>query len=484
MQQKKIVKFLVLILLIGVLLRFTPVMLFGTQMSYDAPYHQRIAEKVFESKEIPLMDESLGGRENIYPPLYSVFQNIIHYSTGFDFFFLGMILLPIISVLTILTVFVFVRRYAGERKALLAAFLTAVSSSLIAYAYDSPENIVFFFLPAVILLFNEKKSKMAAGIYASGLLWNYLIIIASVIPLIFYLRKKLKELFYVFLGLILVVIYYFVFHGESVFYNQDINLGMDFVSLSFKPAFFASVLISYILIIPLIYFIWKKGIPKKVNYWKYFIFLSLIALTTVLLTPFLRVWEQIKFLSLSSIIVLACIQVFDRKVKIYAGIYVLVLFCSALVMCFQGFYPSTKKQDFHSMEFLEEFTEKGSILAEPSFSEHMRNKTELDERILTSLYFENTGKNSFLKESLTYLTFQEIENEKEFFEKSGLRFIVLNFEDKAVRNTEKIEEKEIFNKIYSMKYYRKCLIQNKEISFACGMNETEILEYNEYEGYK
>ncbi|MBU2476840.1 hypothetical protein KKG83_05195, partial [Candidatus Micrarchaeota archaeon] len=63
---------------------------------------------------------------------------------------------------------------------------------------------------------------------------------------------------------------------------------------------------------------------------------------------------------------------------------------------------------------------------------------------------------------------------------SNLRFIVFNFEDKAVRNTEEIEEKETFNKIYSAKYYRNCLIQSKEISFACGWNETEILEYNEY----
>ena len=480
MHQKKIAKYLVLILLIGLTLRFAPVMLFDTQMSYDAPYHQRIAEKVFESKEIPLIDESLGGRANIYPPLYSVFQNIMHYTTGFDFFFLGMILLPVISTLTILTVFVFVRKYSGERKALLAAFLTAISSSLIAYAFDSPENFVFFFLPAVILLFNENKGKLGAVIYASGLLWNYLIIIASVIPLVFYLRKKIKELIYVFCGLTLVILYYFLFHGKSFFYNHDVNLAIDFVSLSFKPAFYISVLITYLLIIPLLYFIWKKGISEKADYWKYFIALSIIALTTVFLTPFLRVWEQIKFLSLSSIIVLGSIKVFDKKVKIFAGIYALVLFCSVLVMSFQGFYPSAMKQDFSSMKFLEEFTENGSILAEPSFSEHMRNTTDLDNRILTSLYFENAGKNSFLKESLHYLTFQEIENEKEFFEKSGLRFIVFNFEDKATRETQKIEEKEIFNKIYSMKYYKKCLIQDKTIGYTCGWNETEILEYNEY----
>ncbi len=478
--QKKInaKKFLILILLIGLMLRFAPVYLFDTQISYDAPYHQRIAEKVFETKSIPKIDESLGGRANIYPPLYSVFQNIIHYTTGFNFFFLGMILLPFISLLTVLTVFVFVRKYSGERKALIAAFLTAVSSSLIAYAFDSPENFVFFFLPIIILFFNEKKSKLGALIYSAGLMWNYLIIIASFVPLIFYLRKKIKELVYVVSGLILVVIYYFVFHGESFFYSHDINLAIDFISLSFKPAFFISVLITYVLIIPLIYFIYKNGIEKKVNYWKYFIFVSLIALTTIFLTPFLRVWEQIKFLSLSSIIVISSIKLFDKKMKIYTGIYALVLLCSAVFMSFQGFYPSTQKQDFYSMEFLEEFTEKGSILAEPSFSEHIRNSTELDKRVLTSLYFENAGKNSFLKESLTYLTFQEIENEKEFFEKTNLEFIVFNFEDKAVRNTEKIASQNYFDKIYSIKYRKNCLIKNS-VSFACGLNETEILKYNE-----
>ncbi|MBU2100561.1 hypothetical protein KKB11_04985, partial [Candidatus Micrarchaeota archaeon] len=302
MQKKNYTKFLVLILLIGLVLRLAPVYLYGTQMSYDAPYHQRIAEKVFETKTIPKTDESLGGRENIYPPLYSVFQNIMHYSTGFDFFLIGMILLPIISLLTVLSVYVFVRKISGERKALIAAFLTAVSSSLIAYAFDSPENFVFFLLPAIIFFFNEKKEKLGAVIYASGLLWNYLIIIASVVPLMVYLRKKTKDLVLVISGLILVLLYYLVFHGESFLYNQDVNLAMDFVSLSFKPAFYVSVLITYLLIIPLIYFIYKNKIEEKANYWKYFIALSLIALTTVFLTPFLRVWEQIKFLSLSSII--------------------------------------------------------------------------------------------------------------------------------------------------------------------------------------
>jgi hypothetical protein len=477
---KKEYKFLVLILLIGLVLRFAPVFLYGTQMSYDAPYHQRIAEKVFELKEIPKVDETLGGRENIYPPLYSVFQNVIHYFTGFNFFFLGMILLPLISTFTVLTVYVFVKRIAGERKALIAAFLVSISSSLIAYAYDSPENFVFFFLPAIIFFFNEKKSKTASLIYCSGLLWNYLIIIASFIPLILYLRKKTKELSYVIIGLILVIIYYLLFHGKTVFYNQDINLAIDFVSLSFKPAFFVSVLITYILIVPLIYFICKNGIKEKAIYWKYFVFVSLISLSTVFLTPFLRVWEQIKFLSLSSIIVIGSIESFNKKVKIYAIIYALILLLSSFVMSFQGFYPSTQKEDFHSMKFLEK-TKKGSILAEPSFSEHMRNSTSLNERILTSLYFENAGKKSFLKESLHYLAFQEIENEKEFFKKSNLRFIVFNFEDRAVRNIKKIEGKEIFNKIYSMKYYRKCLIPFKAIGFACNWNETEILEYNEFE---
>ncbi|MBU2476725.1 hypothetical protein KKG83_04605, partial [Candidatus Micrarchaeota archaeon] len=464
MQKKNYTKFLVLILLIGLVLRLAPVYLYGTQMSYDAPYHQRIAEKVFETKTIPKTDESLGGRENIYPPLYSVFQNIMHYSTGFDFFLIGMILLPIISLLTVLSVYVFVRKISGERKALIAAFLTAVSSSLIAYAFDSPENFVFFLLPAIIFFFNEKKEKLGAVIYASGLLWNYLIIIASVVPLMVYLRKKTKDLVLVISGLILVLLYYLVFHGESFLYNQDVNLAMDFVSLSFKPAFYVSVLITYLLIIPLIYFIYKNKIEEKANYWKYFIALSLIALTTVFLTPFLRVWEQIKFLSLSSIIAIGAIKVFDKKMKIYVLAYALILLCSSFVMSFQGFYPSAQKEDFYSMEFLQDFTQEGAILAEPSFSEHIRNSTLIEEnRILTSLYFENAGNNSFLKESLHYLTFQGIENEKKFFEESNLRFIVFNFEDKAVRNTEEIEEKETFNKIYSAKYYRNCLIQSKEI---------------------
>jgi len=284
---------------------------------------------------------------------------------------------------------------------------------------------------------------------------------------------------YVFVGLALAILYYLVFHGESVFYNQDINLAMDFVSLSFKPAFYISILITYALIIPLIYFIWKNKTEKKSDYWKYFILISLISLTTVFFTPFLRVWEQIKFLSLSSIIIIGCIKVFDNKMKVYAVIYAVILLLSSLVMCFQGFYPSTQKQDFTSMKFIEEFTEQGTILAEQSFSEHMRNSTELDKRILTSLYFENAGKNSFLKESLQYLTFQELENEKEFIEKSELKFIVFNFEDNATRNTEKIESKEFYDKIYSMKYYKNCLIQNKLIGFACGWNETRILKYNE-----
>ena len=80
-------------------------------------------------------------------------------------------------------------------------------------------------------MFNEKKGKTASAIYASGLLWNYLIIIASVVPLIVFLRKKYRELIYVVSCLVLAAVYYLVFYGETVFYNQDINLAINFVSL-------------------------------------------------------------------------------------------------------------------------------------------------------------------------------------------------------------------------------------------------------------
>ena len=468
-----------LILIIAMVIRLTPVMIYGMPISYDAPYHERIAMNTLQLQSIPHIDESLGGRINIYPPMYSLFLAQLSLITGLSVNVLGMILLPIISSFLVLSVFVLVKRLRNEFFAVIAALLTAIATPLIAAAFDSPENIMLFAMPIIVLFIFLKKEKLGAGFYSLGLLWNYFFALINIIPAIIAFRKQKKFLFNSMIGFIIIGLFYFFTKGANSFSSQNPSIGIDLILFnlgSFIPLFFVLILL---LVLPILFVSFKQKLSEELRFFQIFIIIGIISIIALLFTPFFRPWEQIKFMSISSIILLCCVPSnFFKKYTAFIGIIFLIF---SLLLSFQVVFPRITKTDQNAISFLAELNSTGTILAEPSFSEHIRILTGMNDRLLTSLYFENQGEKSFLSESISFLQneFSAVE-EKEFFAKTNLHYLILNYEDLETAKAVNARNSNEFNKIYSLNYFQPCLFDfiPKSIAYSCYANETIIFEKN------
>lgn len=472
-------KEIILILIIALVLRLTPVMIYGMPISYDAPYHERIAINTLELQSIPHIDQSLGGRINIYPPMYSLFLAELSLLTGLSVNVLGMVLLPIISSLIALSIFVLVKRLRNEFFAIIAALLTAIATPLIAAAFDSPENIMLFAMPIIVLFVFLKKEKLGAAFYSLGLLWNYFFVLINIIPAIIAFRNKRKFLFNSLIGFILIGLFYFFTKGFNAFSSQNATIGIDLILFnlgSFIPLFFALILL---LVLPILFVSFKQKLSQELRFFQIFIIIGAGSIIALVFTPFFRPWEQIKFMSISSIVLLCCVpsNFFKKYLKLIGAVFLVF----SLLLSFQVVFPRITKIDQIAVGFLSELNPSGTILAEPSFSEHIRIQTGINDRLLTSLYFENQGAKSFLPESISFLQneFSE-QQEKDFFAKTNLHYLILNYEDLETAKSVNARNSNQFNKIYSLNYYQPCLFEfiPKNIAYSCYANETMIFEKN------
>jgi len=241
----------------------------------------------------------------------------------------------------------------------------------------------------------------------------------------------------------------------------------------FIPVFFSLIIL---LAVP-VFFFTKRQAREEIKFFEWFLVLGMLSILALIVSPFLRPWEQIKFIALSSTVLLTAIPSnFFKKYLVFLGAVLLVF---SLLFSFQSAFPRITKIDLNAIDFLKSLDEKGTILAEPSFSEHIRIETGLNERILTSLYFENKGKNSYLEESIAFLQNEEM-NQQEFFEKTNLKYLILNYEDLETGKALNARNSSEFNKIYSLNYYQPCLFSfiPKNLAYSCYANETMILERN------
>lgn len=474
-------KELVVVLLIALLLRLGPVALYGMQLSYDTPFHTRMASIIAESGVIPKLDTSLGSRPNNYPPFYHILLAGVSILSGLDIEQITAILLPVFSTLVVLSVFVLVRKINNERNAIVAALLVAIASPLIAAAYDSPENIVFFFLPIVIWLLYTKRNRAAALLYSTSILWNYFIAIITALPLLVVFWREKNFIKYLIIGVCLILIFQLSTKGFSVLENKSLGSGMIFIAYNLRNVMPGLVFATVIFFIPLMYIVFKERIRKEMRFFIYWNVLSFIAMLSFFFTYLLRGWEHIKFLTFSSIMIIGISKgKLMQKFVLFLAVFLLI---NSIVVSLQIMYPRINKPDLFAIDFLENDAEhsSGTILCGPSFSEHIRHNSGLDRRLLTSLYFENTRKESFLGESLLFMINESFLDENKFISESNMRYFITNFEDDVVRGTNQFAEADYFDKIYSLEYYQQCPFPflPRVAGYACGWNKTQILKINE-----
>jgi hypothetical protein len=470
----KLKKHFFLVLILALVLRFTPIILHEMPVSYDMPFHWRSAKTIIEKQFVPKIDESLGGRPNIYPPLYSIQLSLTHFLTGLNLFFLSTIFLPLISSLIVLSVFILIKKTSNEKNALISSFLIAIASPLIFAAFDSPENIALFFLPAIMLLFYLKKNFTASIIYSSIMFWNYFVLLASLPALFLTLKRKKRKFFLLCISLTIFSLF-LIISNPLIFENQNLSIGLQLIITNLKHFLPIILGLTLVLSIPIALHSIKKNALKQFLFWKYFFFMGIISIMVFPLTPILRPWEHLKFMALSISILIGVIS--SPFIKKFSIIIAALFVITSLLAVTHLIFPKTSKIDLNAFKFLEN-TEKGSILVEPSAGEFLRNKNIQEKRILTSLYFENEGKNSFLQESIKTLVNQKIS--KEFAKKTNLKYILLNFEDQALRGTSNYNENKNLNKIFTINYSFNCLLPlSKKIAIFCGKNETKIFAFNE-----
>lgn len=475
-------KLLGIIIIVALLLRVLPVFLYGVPIGYDSPYHIRMAELISAENALPAEDPALGGRAYNYPPLYHILIYGISSITGTGIETVVAVLLPLISVLVVLSIFVFVRRAAGTKNAIIAAALAAFVSTFVSAAFDSPENFVFFILPFSILLVIMKKPKLAGFSFAICILFNYLAFAVSVIPLYLAFIKERAVLKYAtaFIAAFAALLV-FVFGVEETL-SKSISSGTDFVANNLAGVMPSLIFESSIIAIIILIYAFRKVDTTAMKYWYYYSLVSLAALYSYFVTFIFRSWEQPKFLAFGIVMVIGLTK-FGKANRIYSYFLTLLvagMFLLSVVTSAQLVYPKVTTADYSAISWIEKQEFQGTLLTEPTFSEVIMNSTNLDEKLLTALHYEADASNLLFVEALKFLGDINNMDELGFLERSNLEYMLLNFEDQIVRGTEHFDSKPYLNKVYSMHYYESCPFVYLPVTegFACGVLETKIYQVN------
>ncbi len=296
MSAKKQAVAILIIVLIAFILRISPVVKFGTAVSYDPVYHERIALGIQKTGFIPEIDSSLGGRVYTYPPLYHVSLAVFSNLSGIQVGTLVMFFLPLIASIICFGVFIFARKFTNWKWAILTALLVAVSSPTIAASFDSPENFVFLFIPISLFLVKLKKNSLSGFFIASSFLWNYFAFLVAVVPFVlnFLKNKKLLKSFIVLMVLILIA--WFWLFGFSVLKEESIYSGTAFVASNLSQVMPAMIFYTSLFLVPILLYSFFKLKEKEIRFLFYYCIFSLALLYSYFVTFLFRSWEQPKFL--------------------------------------------------------------------------------------------------------------------------------------------------------------------------------------------
>jgi len=470
-------KILVLIFLIALLLRFTPIILFQSPVLYDYAYHERMANKIISLQDIPLIDESLNGRPYSYAPFYHLLLAFLSIVSGLSVKNILMFLLPFIASLFCLSLYVFLRKITTEFNALLGAFFAAIAPPLISASFDSPENIVFFSLPLILFLIFEKKNFFAAIFFSLNLFWNYFAFILS-LPAFFLGFFKEKNLIKKTIICLAVSLILFIFLVNFSFSMQSVQSGTNFVANNLKNVMIPLIFNFAVIVLPLFFYAFNKLYNNYLKFWFSHALISFLAMLSYPLTVIFRPWEQPKFFALGSIVLFSSI----KRNKLFELFFLIVLLLSsflALSFSFQVIYPKVTNADLKALSFALQNAGDKKILAEPTLSEVIMNYSKDEKKVLTALYFEASN-NDTANAALEFLGSKNlggIENETIFFKQNNIGLVMLNFEDSFVRGTKEFNEKSYLNKIYSLSYNGTCFsfLSN---SALCGNQETMIYAFN------
>lgn len=471
----KYAKHLLVIILIALVLRLAPVALQQMPISYDAPFHFRNAERIISSQNVPSIEESVELRPNSYPPLYHVLLAASALISGVKPIWLAMLFLPVIASLLPLSIFLALRG-KNEKAAIVAAFFAAIFTPLVITSYDSPANIVFLCIPLALLLI-EKGNKILGGLFFGLLLlWNYMICIISFLPFLIAMRKQRKALVFGILGFVISVLLLIIVSRSLPWAIHGLRVGMDFTAFNLRnsQAVSSALAIAFVGIL----LSWSILRSKDFEFWKALTAISFLALLASFFEVSFRGWEQIKFLGLGTVFLIASIPQ-GKNARRYCIVLGTIALIFTLIFSFQAQYSRISRPDIKAMEFASaRLGQNEKLLAEPSMSEYFGYYTGRSQSVLASLYFENSTQDSPMPGALSYLMSQGGIGGNSYLRENNVKFILLNYEDATARGTALFASEPGIDKAYEVGYNENCPFLFIPASYSCGELEAKVLRFN------
>lgn len=422
--QRKILVLLAIIFLTGFFIRVYPAAVNGLPLGHDAYYHARVAELMKTQGFISTEPWPEGGRPHLYPPAYHATLAFLSMVSGIPVLSLIRFVLPVVSSLLILSAFWLCRQFRGERAAILAAFIVAVSPFFLS-AYDSPELFALFLTSIATFFFLKGKYWHTGLLLGLSILFSTItVFLAMPLALLLVFERKFRKIAPLAAPAVFLAALWYLPRaaGFSCFESfigpffaaKDVGYWAQY----FVPAVLGCVLISFALIDRV-----KDRFSKLWVIWTSFFS---ILYATYFITPALYPWKMPVFISFGFAFLLADIlSTTKSRLKDFFALFFIFLFICMSVTAFKAnvFRPPLDENEYALIGWSAPLG--GAILANPDFCANrlmLANKS-----CLLDINFECVPNK---KAWFDYQNFFYSEPSADFFKKYSIDYIFTASKDK------------------------------------------------------
>ncbi|MCD6230123.1 MAG: hypothetical protein J7K00_05005 [Candidatus Diapherotrites archaeon] len=480
--KKKLVVFAAVIL-IALFLRFYPIATNSTLMQYDSYYHLRIAQETISSQAVLKWDPALEGRPHIYPPLYHVFLVQLHYLTGFSLESLAGFINPLFNVIFIALFALIYRK--NWSIAILAAFLIAVSPGFIDASFDSPQNMAFLFLPAMLLLLRLKRFALSGFLLGVWFLTNYFSAALFAIVLIAYLMYLVAKKQATFRQASIFTATAFAVAAPWVALSVlagsgclDITVGNSSLSVlnsSFMPILFVVVSLVFV---PLAVAVasGKLKVEGEGIVWVALAVVSFAGVASFPLASVFHPWEHVMLISIAFAYLIAVS--FSKKVfRKYFAFIIILFFVAALLHSTQVLNPRVSDYDFDAFDYAAKLSGKG--LMDPNLSSAFLQHT--GKVPVLALFFECIPEHSNWQENFSLLLSGGVHPQDKLAE-NDIGFVIVDDENQAYFDTTAFSKNPNLNKVFDHRGFEECSAPQKALSgiyaASCGKRFVSVYAGN------
>ncbi|MBI1974071.1 glycosyltransferase family 39 protein [Candidatus Micrarchaeota archaeon] len=365
---------LVVLIASAAIVRFDAVLAYDKPLKFDSYFHARVAAiyNPLPPTEIPWPE---GGRPNFYPPVY---HYVLLFSSAIfgDALQASRFVLPFAGVLTVLAVFLLVRRFKGDDAALIAALFAAISPHAIAGSYDSPQGIgLLLSIPAFYLLYKGKallSGIMLAVIFLTDPFPAAYFAVAATVTVLWTMKKaRGKSLLLLLAPPALAMAGWFASHSNA-FSCMTNSIGTYFLGLvgfiwmdQESPIIFIAVAVG-------LYFLYRerRSIGFFEKFWLAWVLMGAVLYFSYPLSSYFHPWRQNAFLLFGFYIMLPGVLL-NIRWKLLRALFLLTFLAlaasSSLVVTLSGsLSPPLDPNDYVAMDWLARDTSR-QLLAHPDF---------------------------------------------------------------------------------------------------------------------